>query len=178
MKGFRKSRRGAARACMSAAVVAALFATSAQAVTLSNVEGAVSINRGDGFQPASLGTSLSAGDRVRAGASSSVNILYENGCSARVGPNQVVAVLATAPVCQGGSMKDGPALAPAAFGFDPLLAGGLVVGAGVGLAVALSNETTTTTATTPSTRLAHSLFFKLGRRRCCFGCAPAMPHTF
>ncbi len=140
MKGFKKSRRGAARAYMSAAVVAALFATSAQAVTLSNVEGAVSINRGDGFQPASLGTSLSAGDRVRAGASSSVNILYENGCSARVGPNQVVAVLATPPVCQGGSLKDGPVLAPAAFGFDPLLAGGLAAGAGVGLAVALSND--------------------------------------
>jgi len=129
-----------ARAYMSAAVVAALFATNVEAVTLSNIEGAVSVNHGDGFQPAAIGTTLSSGDRVRAGAGGSANIVYENGCSTRIGPNQVAVVLAAPPSCAGASLKDGPAFAPAAFGNETLIAGGLVVGAGVGVAVALSNN--------------------------------------
>ena len=130
-----------ARAYMSAAVIAALFATNAEAVTLSNIEGAVSVNHGDGFQPAAIGTTLSSGDRVRAGAGGSANIVYENGCSTRIGPNQVAVVLAAPPSCAGASLKDGPAFAPAAaFGNETLIAGGLVVGAGVGVAVALSNN--------------------------------------
>ena len=49
-------------------------------------------------------------------------------------------MLATAPSCQGASLKDGPAYAPAGIGTDTLLIGGLVVGAGVGIAVVLSND--------------------------------------
>ena len=128
---------------MSAAVIAALFATNAAAVTLSNVEGSVSVNRGDGFQPASIGAPLSSGDRVRAGAGGSANIVYENGCSTRVAPSQVAVVLATPPSCQGASLKDGPVVAPAGFSSETLLAGALVVGAGVGIAVALSNNNNT-----------------------------------
>jgi hypothetical protein len=137
-----------ARAYVSAAVIAALFATNAAAVTLSNVEGTVSVNRGDGFQPASIGTALSSGDRVRASASGSANIVYENCCSTRVGPSQVAVVLATPPACQGASLKDGGAgYAPAGFGpgADTLLVGGLIVGAGVGIAVAASNDNNSTT---------------------------------
>ena len=130
---------------MSAAVIAALFATNAAAVTLSNVEGTVSVNQGSGFQPASIGTTLSSGDRVRASASGSANIVYDNGCSTRVAPSQVAVVLATPPACQGGSLKDGgAAFAPAGIGTDTLLVGGLVVGAGVGIAVALSNNNSNT----------------------------------
>ncbi len=136
---MRSGRR--ARAYVSAAVIAALFATNAGAVTLSNVEGSVSVNRGDGFQAASIGTTLSSGDRVRASASGSANIVYENGCSTRVGPSQVAVVLATPPACQGASLKDGgAAYAPAGLGTGTLLVGGLVAGAGVGIAVALSND--------------------------------------
>ena len=120
---------------------------------LSNVEGAVSVNRGDGFQPVSAGTALSSGDRVRVSAGGSVNIVYENGCSTRVGPSQVAVVLATPPSCQGARLKDGGLVVgagvgigdglkdgPAGFGTDTLLAGGLVVAAGVGIAVAVSNN--------------------------------------
>ncbi len=126
---------------MSAAIVTALFATNVEAVTLSNVEGAVTVNRGDGFQPASIGTTLSPGDRVRAPAGGSVNIVYDNGCSTRVGPHQVVAVLSSPPSCQGASLN-GPALAPTGFANDTLLAAGMVVGTGVGVAAALANTST------------------------------------
>jgi hypothetical protein len=136
-----------ARTYVSAAVIAALLATNAAAVTLSNVEGTVAVNRGDGFQPASIGTTLSSGDRVRANASGSANIVYENGCSTRVGPSQVAVVLATPPACQGASLKDGGGVgyAPAGLGTDTLLVGGLIVGAGVGIAVAASNDNNSTT---------------------------------
>ena len=120
---------------------------------LSNVEGAVSVNRGDGFQPAGAGTTVSSGDRIRVGSSGSVNIVYGNGCSTRVGPSQVAVVLATPPSCQGARLKDGGLVVgagvgigdglkdgPGVLGTDTLLAGGLVVGAGVGIAVALSND--------------------------------------
>ena len=139
---------------MSAAAIAAMFASSVEAVTLSNAEGAVFVNHGDGFQPAGIGTTLSSGDRVRVGSGGSVNIVYENGCSTRVGPSQVAVVLATPPSCQGARLKDGGLVVgagvgigdglkdgPAAgFGNDTLLAGALVVGAGVGIAVAVSNN--------------------------------------
>ena len=119
---------------------------------LSNVEGTVFVNHGDGFQPASTGTALSSGDRVRVGSSGAVNIVYENGCSTRVGPSQVAVVLATPPSCQGARLKDGGLVvgagvgigdgAPAAggIGTETLLVGGLVVAAGVGIAVAVSNN--------------------------------------
>ncbi len=149
MQGF----RNAARVCVSAAVIAAMFASSAEAVMLSNVEGTVSVNHGDGFQPASAGTALASGDRVRVGSGGSVNIVYENGCSTRVGPSQVAVVLATPPSCQGARLKDGGLVVgagvgigdglkdgPAGIGTDTLIAGGLIVGAGVGIAVALSNN--------------------------------------
>jgi hypothetical protein len=133
-----------ARAYVTAAVIAALFATNAAAATLSNVEGKVSVNRGGGFQPASTGTALSSGDRVRASSSGSANIVYENGCSTRVGPSQVAVVLATPPACQGASLVG---YAPAGFdpGADTLIVGGLIVGAGVGIAVAASNDNNSTT---------------------------------
>ena len=120
MQGF----RNAARVCVSAAVIATMFASSVEAVMLSNAEGTVSVNRGGGFQPASSGTTISSGDRVRVGSGGSVNIVYANGCSTRVGSSQVAVVLATPPSCQAARLKDG----------------GLVVGAGVGIAVALSNN--------------------------------------
>jgi hypothetical protein len=149
MQGF----RNAARVCVSIAAITAMFASSVEAVTLSNAEGAVYVNHGDGFQPAGAGTALSSGDRVRVGSGGSVNIVYENGCSTRVGSSQVTVVLATPPSCQGARLKDGGLVVgagvgigdglkdgPTGFGTDTLIAGGLVVGAGVGIAVAVSNN--------------------------------------
>ncbi len=148
MQGF----RNAARVCVSAAVIATMFASSVEAVMLSNVEGTVSVNRGDGFQLASSGAALTSGDRVRVSSGGSVNIVYDNGCSTRIGPSQVAVVLATPPSCQGARLKDGGLVvgagvgigdgAPVAggFGTETLLAGGLAVAAGVGIAVAVSNN--------------------------------------
>src|SRR5271165_1830542 len=126
------------RALISAAVMVALF-TNAQAAQLSNIEGLVSVNSGSGFHPASIGSSLAPGDRVRT-AEGSANILYDNGCSTKVGPQQVAIVYSEPPACYVGGLKDGVAVAPEEPGVSPLLIGGLAVGAAVGLAFALSGN--------------------------------------
>lgn len=124
------------RAHVAATVVAALLASNAQAAMLANIEGAVTVNRGNGFQPIVAGGQLAPGDRVSVGAGSA-DIVYENGCSQKIAANQVVAVLASSPPCTGGGIKDSADADP---GINPLLVGGLVVGGAVGLAVALSQN--------------------------------------
>jgi len=67
---------------------------------LSYVEGAVSVNRGSGFVPASPGAFLTSGDRVRV-KTGSADITYENGCVAKIGADQIAVVLSTPPSCAG-----------------------------------------------------------------------------
>jgi len=53
------------RALISGALAAALLTTNVQAAVLGNVAGPVLVNHGGGFFPASAGSSLVPGDRVR-----------------------------------------------------------------------------------------------------------------
>jgi hypothetical protein len=128
-------KRKKARIHGAAAVVVTLLAANAQAATLANIEGAVFVDHGDGFRPVVAGSELAPGDRVWADAGSA-NIVYNNGCSSRVGSNQTVAVLASAPACDGGSLKNASDMAP--IDVDPVLVGGAAAAGAVGLAVALS----------------------------------------
>ena len=126
------------RALISGALAAALLTANVQAAVLGNVAGPVLVNHGDGFLPASAGSSLVLGDRVRVD-NGSADIVYENGCSTRVGPQQVSVVLASPPPC-GGGLKDGVVQETAEPSVAPLIIGGLLVGGAVGLAVALSSS--------------------------------------
>ena len=139
MEQFQKKKSRIPRAFISTAVIAALFATNAQAAELSNIEGVVSVNSGNGFHPASIGSSLTPGDRVRTD-NGSADIVYGNGCSTRVGPQQVAVVLSAPPPCNGGGLKDGVAVEPAGPSAPLILGGLVVVGGAVGLAVALSSS--------------------------------------
>ena len=65
----------------------ALLAAGSQAAVLTNIEGVVQVNHGDGFKLASANAVLAPGDRVRAAAGSAA-IQYENGCSMKVRPKQ------------------------------------------------------------------------------------------
>ena len=128
------------RAIMSAALIAGLLVTNAHATVLSNIKGAVSVNSGNGFQPASIGSALAPGDRVRTG-DGSASILYDNGCSTRVGPQKVAIVFSEPPACNVGGLKDGVAMTPAEPPAEaPLLGGLLVVGGAIGLAAALAGH--------------------------------------
>lgn len=132
-----EQRGRAPRAIMSGIIAAALFVTNAQAAALANVIGVVFVNHGDGFKPAMVGSALSPGDRVRVD-NGSADIVYENGCSTKVGPQQVSLVLYAPPPCNGG-LKDGGAVAAAEPSIDPLL-GGALFGGAEALAAELSNN--------------------------------------
>ena len=131
------------RGFVSAAVVAALLTTNAQAAVLANIDGLVSVNYGNGFLPASIGSTLAPGDRVRT-EKGTVDILYDNGCSTRVGPQQVALVQSAPPPCSGG-LKDGP-VGPIAEEplVSPLVLGGVAVAGAVGLVLALSSNNNNT----------------------------------
>ena len=130
-----------ARPLISAAVIVGLLAANAQATVVSSLEGVVSVNRGNGFKPASIGLPLEPGDRIRTGEGSA-NILYDNGCATKIGPQQVAIVYSEPPVCNGGGLKDGVVMAPPAEpeAVDPLIAGGLLAGAAAGVAAALASS--------------------------------------
>lgn len=79
----------------------AYFALSgAQAALLTNVQGAVTVNRGDGYAPAGTGGAVGAGVRVHAGEGSA-DIVYENGCKVKVDSGETVVVLSGPPACSG-----------------------------------------------------------------------------
>ncbi len=115
---------------LSIACSMAVGAWSAQAATLTNTEGAVSVNRGYGFQQVVAGLQVNPGDRVRTGEGAT-DIVYENGCAARVGPHQLTVVLSNPPACAGAAFEDSSTI--------PLVAG-LAATGGAGLAIALSSS--------------------------------------
>ena len=120
--------------------ISALLAAGAQAALLTNIDGVILVNHGDGFRPVAEGAILGSGDRVRAEAGSA-DVLYENGCSMRVTHKQTVVVLFAPPACGQGSLKDGVSAADgSAFGMPSEVIGAGVVLGGAGLAVALSSS--------------------------------------
>jgi hypothetical protein len=124
----------------SISIVTALMIASAHAATLTNVEGAVSINRGDGYVPVVNGATVGPGDRVRT-LKGSVNVVYENGCPVKVGPHEVVLVQAAAPGCTpAGGLKDG-FVAPAPE-LGPWFGVGVAVAFGAGVGAAIASTTT------------------------------------
>ncbi len=128
------------RKSISIAVITALLASNAEAALLTNVQGTVTVNHGEGFVPVGpAGTTalLAPGDRVRAGTGSA-DIVYDNGCTVTLGAGQMVAVLYAAPDCNGG-LKDGAA-SSSGLSTSTYLVGGLVVAGGIGAGIALSQK--------------------------------------
>jgi hypothetical protein len=112
------------------AVIAGLITSNAEAALLTNIQGFVTLNHGDGFQPAMPQAVILPGDRVRTGQGSA-DLVYDNGCVVKIGPGQMVAVLNTAPVCSDGGSKDGGT----GISTGTLLVGGLLVGGGIAAGV-------------------------------------------
>jgi hypothetical protein len=109
-------------------LIASLAASGAQAALLTNVQGMVTVNHGYGYQPAGVGGQMGPGDRVHAGEGSA-DIVYENGCTVKVGSGQTAIVLGTAPACTVGSQT------PDAGTYA---AGGMLAAGGVAAAIAFS----------------------------------------
>jgi hypothetical protein len=120
------------------AAIAALTASSAQAAMLTNIQGAVAVNAGAGYQPVAGPAPVGPGERIRT-SDGSADIVYENGCTVHVAPNQVVLVSSAAPECSGGGLKDG-GIVESGIPTEYLVAGAVVVGGGVAAGILLSEE--------------------------------------
>ena len=125
------------RKLISIAIIAGLITTNAEAALLTNIQGSVFLNHGDGFQPAAGGAVIIPGDRVRTGEGSA-DIVYDNGCAVKIGPRQMVAVLVAAPECKGGGLKD--AIVEDGGPSTLLVVGGLLIGGGIAGGVVLLTQ--------------------------------------
>lgn len=87
------------RYVVSLSVMAALgFSVAAQAATVNNVSGIVSLNKGSGYKRVGSGASAAPGDVIMTGAEGSAQIVYANGCVEDLGPSSVV-IISDAPTC-------------------------------------------------------------------------------
>ena len=118
--------------------VAALLLGSVQvfAATVESISGAVFVNKGQGFQAATLGTQVNPGDIVMVRNGGEALVVYGDGCQSHVKSGKTVTVGTSSPC----SAVDQSQLKPGTIGPDTLLIGGVVVAAGVGVAVILSNN--------------------------------------
>jgi hypothetical protein len=103
--GYRGKGIGMIRRLISIAAAAALMTVSVQAAVLTNVQGIVSVNHGNGYIPAVTGAGIAPGDRVRAGEGSA-EIAYENGYVQRIGPGETGVVLTSPPEADNRSNRD------------------------------------------------------------------------
>jgi len=81
---------------------------SALAAELVKLEGKVSVNRGDGFEPAKQGMVLKAGDKVLVGEDAAASLIYADpGCVFEIAPASVVTVSEVGPCIPGQSLAEG-----------------------------------------------------------------------
>jgi len=109
MRGQSMTRSLSTTSAAVAAVLGLFAATGfAAAAELVRIEGKVSVSRGGGFEPASQGMMLQAGDKVLVGEESSASLLYaEPGCVFEVTPASIVTVAESAPCVSGESVSQG-----------------------------------------------------------------------
>jgi hypothetical protein len=102
-------------------------------------EGQVSINRGSGFQPVKGVVQANVGDSVMASPNGSARIVYSDDCSIPVVPGAVITIAAESP-CKSFAQATPPTQSP-----DPgaFVVGAVVLGAGIGGAVAATSSSQT-----------------------------------
>jgi hypothetical protein len=102
--------RNLSKTSAAVAAILGLFAATefAAAAELVRVEGKVSVSRGGGFETASQGMMLQAGDKVLVGEESSASLLYADpGCVFEVAPASIATVAESAPCVSGESVSQG-----------------------------------------------------------------------
>ncbi|MEQ1696840.1 MAG: hypothetical protein ABL901_13460 [Hyphomicrobiaceae bacterium] len=119
------------------AVAALLLGTvHASAATVEGLSGSAFVNRGKGFQAASLGEQVKPGDIIMVRDGGEALIVYSDGCQSHVTSGKTVTVGEASPC----SLTDSSNLKPGTIGPSTLLIGAGAVAAGVGAAVLLSNK--------------------------------------
>ena len=83
-----------------------LFLVSASwAATIEPVQGNLSLNRGQGFQPVNSRIDANVGDTVVVGPGGAAAVTYSDGCKVSVQPGAVTTIAPLSP-CASGSMAD------------------------------------------------------------------------
>jgi hypothetical protein len=82
-----------------------LAATASQAATVQPLQGQVSINQGQGFQPINGAVEAKEGDSIIVSPGGSATVSYADGCSVGVHPGAVMVVAALSP-CASGSYAE------------------------------------------------------------------------
>jgi len=83
-----------------------LFLVSASwAATIEPVQGNLSLNRGQGFQPINSRVDANVGDSVVVGPGGAAAVTYSDGCKVSVQPGAVTTIAPLSP-CASGSMAD------------------------------------------------------------------------
>jgi hypothetical protein len=113
---------------ISVALLAFLYSISAvHAATLFNIQGPVSVNRGDGFQSVSGTIEVKPGDRVMVGRDGRAELSYDSACINVINSNSTAIVAGQSPCT-------------ATTTGTNLLIGGAILAGGIGAAVALANQ--------------------------------------
>jgi hypothetical protein len=91
--------------CVSAIGCALLLASAAGAATIEPVQGNLSLNQGQGFQPVNSRVNANVGDTVMVGPGGAAAVTYPDGCKVPVQPGTVTSIAPLSP-CASGSRAD------------------------------------------------------------------------
>ena len=82
-----------------------LFVSASWAATIEPVQGNLSVNQGQGFQPVNSRIDANVGDTVVVGPGGAAAVTYSDGCKVSVQPGAVTTIAPLSP-CASGSMAD------------------------------------------------------------------------
>lgn len=109
----------------------AVVAGTAEAALLTNIQGPVSVNTGQGFRLVTTAVDLKPGDRVMVGNGGTAQLIYNDACITRVDGSGVVVVQQAAP-CGLTTGQVQPTPGPGGVPTTVVIAGGVViVGGGI-----------------------------------------------
>ncbi len=120
--------------CFAALAALVVVTLNASAATIVVNEGAVSVSRGQGFEPAGNGTPVAPGDKVLVATGGSATIVFSAECQVPVGSGQVVTIPVDSPCFTTTTSTSEPLGTPV----TTYVIGGLAVAGAVGIAVGLS----------------------------------------
>lgn len=86
--------------------VLVIGASAAQATSVQNAAGPVSVNSGGGFRPIHGGASVQPGDVVMAGRHGRAEIVYDNGCRQILPANNSITIPFDPPCASGAEFSD------------------------------------------------------------------------
>jgi hypothetical protein len=81
------------------------FVSASWAATIEPVQGSLSLNQGQGFQPINGRVNANVGDTVVVGPGGAAAVTYSDGCKVSVQPGAVTTIAPLSP-CASGSMAD------------------------------------------------------------------------